>query len=415
MTELSGNDRGNHRPRVLVLDEEIPVPYNTGKRIRTWNLLRQLSGDFAIDMLTHSNHVTRESVAEMRAAGITPIRAASRIPEKRGLAFLARIALNLASPLPYSVASHYHDAYRQRLATLLLSGGYDLIHCEWTPYARYLRNCRLPWIVSAHNVEAGILHRMAEYESASRRLFFRLQARRMARFETGVFRRAGWITTVSDADARTIETAGGRDVTVVPNGVDIDFFTPGPTEEEIPGRLIFTGSMDWRPNQDAIRWFLKEIGPALPATLDWHLDVVGREPPAWLGQVCRNSGRAGTSGTVPDVRPYVHRAQIYVVPLRIGGGSRLKILEALAMEKAVVSTTVGIEGLDLEDGRHLVVADDPRDFAQRIASLIAEPGRRRELAAAGRRQVMRHCTWPRIAGRQAELWQRVIAAGRCAG
>ncbi|MCK4306209.1 MAG: glycosyltransferase [Candidatus Eisenbacteria sp.] len=409
---MSRNSRSK-RPRVLVLDEEIPLPPNTGKRIRTLNLLSRLSRDFEIDLLVHANGVTKSKVVELAERGLQVEVAPSRIPAKAGIAFLMRLAGNLPSRWPYSVDSHYQAQYQRRLGELLSGRHYDLIHVEWTPYARYVLSMDLPWVVSAHNVESQIWARMSDRDSfPPRRLFIRSQARKMYQFERQVFARARWATAVSHEDAATLQRSGCPRVHVVPNGVDTDYFRNDGSWPEDRHTLVFTASMDYRPNQDAIMHFLNDIFPHLATHGDYRLLAVGRNPPAGLGKAVKRCPQITLTGTVDDVRPYIARGGVFVVPLRIGSGSRLKILEALSMRRAVVSTTVGAEGLEVEHGKDIILADEPEGFARAVAELAEDASRREAMGTAGRELVEKRYSWDEIARLQGELWQDAIEATR---
>jgi glycosyltransferase involved in cell wall biosynthesis len=405
---------GSRRPRVLVLDEEIPIPANSGKRIRTLNLLTKLASDFEIDLLVHSNGADREGIATLERRGVRVHVAPSSIPQKRGLLFPFRLLANLASPLPYSVQSHLRPGYRAALARLLEELRPDLVHCEWTPYAAYLPEAfSIPTVIAAHNVEYRIWERLAETETSPwRRAFVRLQARRMRRFEARVFARFGRVTAVSEDDARTIRALGCPDVTVVPNGVDTDYFRPLPEEQVDPRSLVFTGSMDWFANQDAIRWFVDEVKPLDPDLRAATLHVVGRTPPEWLTALAASRSDLVVTGTVPDVRAWVAKAAAVVVPLRVGGGSRLKILEALAMQKAVISTRVGAEGLDVTEEENILLVDSARDFAAATLRILRTPADAARLGAAGRGLAEARYDWSRISRLQETTWNRAVKGGR---
>jgi glycosyltransferase involved in cell wall biosynthesis len=202
---------------------------------------------------------------------------------------------------------------------------------------------------------------------------------------------------VSGADRdRLAACAPSARVEDVPTGVDTSYFVPN-GRTEAPASLVFTGSMDWYPNEDAILHFAQDILPLIRREVpEASLTVVGRKPSARL-----RTATAGTAvqvtGGVDDVRPYVHQAAVYVVPLRVGGGTRLKICEALAMGKAVVSTTIGAEGLPLRSGEHFIRSDDPSDFARAVVALVRNPGQRQALGAAGRRLMEERHAWAQVA------------------
>jgi len=182
----------------------------------------------------------------------------------------------------------------------------------------------------------------------------------------------------------------------VPNGVDTEFFAPGPgaAEERFGGlELVFTGGMGYLPNADGARWFLERIFPLiLRGRPDARITFVGKDPPAALCALAQ-PGQIVFTGRVEDVRLFAHAAHVFVVPLRIGGGTRLKILEALAMELSLVSTSIGADGLDLRDGEDLLLADEPRAFADAVLALAKDRARARRLAASGRARVLERYDW----------------------
>jgi glycosyltransferase involved in cell wall biosynthesis len=196
-------------------------------------------------------------------------------------------------------------------------------------------------------------------------------------------------------------------LSVVPNGVDTEQFQPGP-EAAGPPHLVFTGAMGWQPNAEAMIYFCREILPAVRAHFpDVQLSIVGLQPPAEvvaLGQ----QPNIHVTGFVPDVRPYIAEATVYIAPLKLGSGTRLKILEAMAMGKAVISTTIGAEGLEVTDGRHLLIADSAADFASRICELLADPGRRQALGQAGRALVEACYDWRAVAASLDGVYRQVV-------
>jgi sugar transferase (PEP-CTERM/EpsH1 system associated) len=394
--------------RIMVLDEEFPYPTNTGKRTRSFNLYRRLAAQFQILYVAYGEGSSIAADA-LRAAGIEAVGVPARVPSKHGPVFYLRLFANLLSPLPYIVTSHSSAAYRDIVRASLVKFRPHLVLCEWTPYAIYAKALTsVRTLVSTHNVEADIWQRYYENETDRlRRWYIGEQWRKVERFEREA---VGWVDgalTVSELDRdRLRQSRPDMPIAVIPNGVDLDYFRPMP-QTQSRQHLVFTGSMDWRPNQDAARYFVAEILPLLrQARPDVECTFVGRSPPPDIQALARVPG-VHVTGTVDDVRPYVERAAVYVVPLRIGGGSRLKILEALAMGRAVVSTSVGAEGLDVEHDRHILLADDPQGFAETVLRLLNDPARCLALASEGRRLVEQSYGWDALAHKMAGFIQHI--------
>lgn len=383
--------------KILVLDEEFPYPTNTGKRTRSFNLYRRLAASFKIRYVGYGEQNSAEAEA-LRLVGIEPVAVPTRVPPKQGPAFYLRLLANLLSPLPYIVTSHYSRIYEGVVRSNLVEFNPDLVLCEWTPYTIYAKSLSVKKLVATHNIEADIWKRYYENEiNRLRRCYIREQWRKVERFEREALSWVNGALTVSDLDRmRLLQNQSDLPIMVVSNGVDLDYFRPMPQPERRQ-HVVFTGSMDWRPNQDAARYFVSEILPLLRRSRpDLECIFVGRSPPADIQALAAMPG-VHITGTVDDIRPYVSRAAVYVVPLRIGGGSRLKILEALAMGRAVVSTTVGAEGLDVVPDRHVVLVDDPRAFAKSVSQLLDDPERCLDLATEGRRLVERCYGWDALA------------------
>lgn len=415
--------------RVLVIDEELPSPPDTGKRIRTLSLLSRLAGQVEITLLAPGDPAgEQEAVDALVKAGIrvilVPLPAAHAGGGDRRrdrMRFAAHLVRNLGERYPYSVVRHFSREMEHAVLRAWGSGEYDLLHCEWTPFASYLRCLEgAPAVIMCHNVESEIWRRQARFGgNLSARVYSFFQWRKMDHFEQQAFRVFGPAIAVSDRDARLLRTRYGATVLgTVENGVDTNYFTPRPGGERL-GELVFVGSMDWRPNQDAVRFLLDEIWPTLTRHVPGiHLTLVGRRPPRWIIERCAREDGVECTGTVADVRPYMERASVIVVPLRIGGGSRIKILEAMSAGKAVVSTTVGAEGLDLTPGRHLLVADRPREFAAAVRDLLASREERERLGRGGRALAQRRYGWDEMARRLRLVWEEAARGGgrgRCAG
>ena len=380
--------------KLLVIDEEFPWPLNTGKRLRTFNLIHALTKYNEVSYLAYGEEKS-ESFRALQERNITCH--AVEPPDRRqsGAGFYMRLAANLGSPLPYIVTSHYTERFEQRMRELIEQHKYDLVICEWTPYALYLRRLTTTKsIIVAHNIESNIWRRYVQTTANPlKRFYISLQYDKVRTFEKKCFSWSEGATAVSTIEAKEIASYGPPyRVETVENGVDVDYFSPREDAPD-PNMVVFTGSMDWRPNQDAVEFFVRDILPLMQKERPGlKFIAVGRKPPQHIIDLHKRPGVAIT-GTVDDVRPYIARAGLYVVPLRVGGGSRLKILEAMSMKKPVLSTTVGAEGLDITDGQNIVLADSASAFAQTALELLNDADRCNSLAEAGHTLVHEKYRW----------------------
>jgi glycosyltransferase involved in cell wall biosynthesis len=396
--------------RVAVVDEELPYPPNSGKRIRTLNLLLRLAKRHQITILCHRNKDVEEgrrAQAFLREHGIDTVVVDRAVPPKSGPAFYARLAANLFSSLPYSVATHTSKALCRAIADHGASHRVDLWQCEWTPYAEALRVLNgVRWLVVAHNVESLIWQRYREAETnLLKRWYIDRQWRKFVRFERWALGSATCAVAVSPEDAtRMRDDFGASRAAVVDNGVDTSSFRLT-DEERIPGQIVFVGSLDWRPNLDGVRLLLERIFPQVQKSEPGaRLKLVGRNPPDWLRHEAAAMPGVELVADPPDVRPFLNRSAVLAVPLRIGGGSRLKILEALACGLPVVSTRIGAEGLFLKTGEHLDIVDDVDAMADALVRCLREPRAAQEQAERGRRIVEERYDWQALAEKLEQVW-----------
>ncbi|OIQ49171.1 hypothetical protein BerOc1_01095 [Pseudodesulfovibrio hydrargyri] len=396
---------------VLVVDEDFPYPPNTGKRLRTYNLLSRMQEKHLIHYVYHGGERELPGCPNIRCHPVD-----KAFTGKSGIRFYLELLGNLASSKPYLVSRHHSPEMIRRIAGIADRERIDLVHCEWTPYTENIRSLlgRFPSVLSTHNVESHIWGRYFETErNPLKKAYIYPQWKKMAAYERAVAGLYDQVVCVSENDADFFRRCTPPErVSVVPNGVDETFFTPGGKGPE-PGNLVFTGSMDWRPNQDAVSHFVDEIFPLVRERVpDVRFHVVGRRPPDRLKAQWERVPGVVVTGTVDDVRGYIDAASVYVVPLRIGGGSRLKILEALSMAKVVVSTSVGAEGLDLDDGKHLLLRDDPQAFARAVTDVLGDGGAYGGLADAGRKRVLESYGWDAIAQTLDAAWTAATERGR---
>ena len=390
--------------RILWLKSDLLLPLDKGGKLRTWHLLRHLARRHDITYVAFSEPGAspadltgmREVVSHLETIPRTD-------PPKGSLGFYVDAARHVMDPLPYAVGKYRSRMFRRRVAALLATERFDVVVCDFLPPAVNLpRRLPCPAVLFTHNVEAEIWRRHAETKTGwIARSLYRAQHRRMLRYEGRQIAAFDGVLAVSDADRETLgrlyPDAARQPIHVIPTGVDTDFFSPSISNPQSASRndLVFTGSMDWLPNEDAMRYFCRDILPLIRADEpDARLSIVGRAPtPAVRRLAAEHPDCVRVTGRVDDVRPYVRDAAVYVVPLRIGGGTRLKIFEAMAMGKAIVSTTVGAEGLPVTNGEHLLLADEPRAFARDVVRLMRDGDRRRVLEAAARALVVERYDW----------------------
>jgi len=268
-------------------------------------------------------------------------------------------------------------------------------------------------VLAHHNIESQLMWRRAEHErGAFQRKYVELQAERLQRYEARVCGQFPLNVTVSEADAARLgEICPGVRTVVIPNGVDTDYFQPR-WGLETPA-LVFTGGMNMFANRDAVEWFLDAVWPMIKSQVpDVRFFAIGQRPSPRVLDAAGRDGSVLAPGHVPDVRPWVEKAAVYVVPMRVGGGTRLKIVDAMAQGKAIVSTKLGAEGIEGEDGVHFVLADEPRDFAARVVEMLSRPDLRRQLGEAARACVESRYSWGRLGQRLGDAYAEVVAEYR---
>jgi len=390
------------RPTLLFVSPRFLFPANDGGTIRTSNILRHMKGGgFRIVLAAPAPSDAARFASDIGAV-------CDRFVSWPGTpASTSRRVLALAHRQPVSVVTTASMSGRSAIAATLQERP-DVVLVDFV-HGAVLAPDRIPGasVLFTHNVEAEIFERHARVATGLRRLVWRNQARKMARFEGDVLRSFDRVIAVSgrDADALRSRYGLGR-VDRIDTGVDLDFFRPEP-EPDPPdadkGTIVFAGVMDSAANIDGIEFLRDQVWPmvvrARPAA---RAVIVGRHPPAALVAAARRRGFAWTfTGYVDDIRPHVATAHVFVIPLRVGSGTRIKAFEAMAMGRPVVSTTVGVEGLEVADGVHLLMADDPGAFAAAILRLLDDAELRGRLARAARGLLEDRFSWSHVA-RQVE-------------
>lgn len=383
------------------------MPADTGGRIRTLNLLKHLAQEHEITFVCSVEINTEESVLDQMRQ-VCPRFIAVRQPQwdRNSWRYYLKLLANFASPYPFGVAKDHSPRLARQLRQLLATEKFDVLVCDFLHATINLRGLdSLPIVLFQHNVEAEIFRRYyLQQRNWLGKLFWLYQWRKMQRYEGQVSRELDCCVAVSETDKRTFQRDYGlTNVLTIDTGVDVQYFA-GVEATRIPNRLVFTGSMDWLPNEDGMVWFVREILPMIHQRVpEVSLAIVGRQPGSRVMQLSNSSPQIMVTGRVDDIRPYLAEGTVFVVPLRIGGGTRIKIFEAMASGIPVVSTTVGAEGLQVQDGRHIYLADAPGAFAEAVIRLLQDPALARGMAAAAKALVTENGDWKIISRQFAEI------------
>jgi polysaccharide biosynthesis protein PslH len=384
--------------KILWVNPHFLHPTTKGGHIRTLEMLRHLHRWHEVHYIALENADEPEGVRRSCEYCSRSYPIPHRTPPRGSVAFAAQAARNLLSSLPLAVSRYYSPRMKSFISDLLRREKFDRMVCDFLAAAPNIPNLKQT-LLFQHNVETIIWQRHMETASGRlRKALFRMQANRMAAYEGRVCREAGHIVAVSETDAGRFRSMFGvAQVSEIPTGVDIDFFAP-PASTPSTSDLVFVGSMDWLPNIDGCTYFVNEILPLIrQCKPDCSLAIVGRRPTRAILELAEKDANIQITGTVPDIRPYLWGSTVSIVPLRIGGGTRLKIYEAMAAKLPVVSTAVGAEGLPLANGRHIFLKDTPQAFADACLELLEKRELRLDMAQQAWDLVSSRFSWEQAA------------------
>ena len=380
------------------------LPLHSGGDIRSFHIMRGLSSRHEVTFLSYYDGAADEKYeAELR----NQFPSALAICTGKSGAFVSRSVdylRTLPSPAPYAVSRFASSLVKEKIKALLKTGGFDVAVADFLDAAvNFPDEIQIPAILFQHNVESEIWRRHAATEAnPAKRIMYQFEFKKMLRYEQTAVRNFQHVIAVSAHDRELMLpwTADGP-ITVVPTGVDVKQYRPDSIDPDPAPLVIFIGAMDWEPNIDGAEFFCREIWDLVVAKVpDARFCIVGRNPDRRVRQLAFSS--IDVTGRVPSVVDYLRKAAVVIVPLRIGGGTRLKIYEAMAAGKAVVSTTIGAEGLDVSPGSDILIADDPRDFADVVVSLLKDRELRRRYERAASETAGKY-DWSVIAAKFGEV------------
>ena len=395
--------------RILWVKCDFLHPTTRGGQIRTLEILKRLHASHEVHYIAYESADQPEGMKRAHEYSTYAYPVRRNIPPRASLAFALQLAGNLFSSMPLALDRYQSEALRSQIATTLKATQFDHVVCDFlfpAPSFPSLSNC----VLFQHNVETMIWRRHSEHApDPLRKLYFKLQAQRMFRWEKRMCLAAAEVIAVSPQDAALMrDMFGVTRVSCIPTGVDIDYFRR-PDLAPPKADLVFLGSMDWLPNIDGVEYFVREILPLIRRRLpECTLAIVGRAPSAATLALAERDPRIQVTGTIADVRPWLWGSKVSIVPLRIGGGTRLKIYESQAAGTATVSTSIGAEGLEVSHPANIRLADTPSAFAEQCIALL-EDTRERERAASEALELVRvRFSWDVVAAE----FERVLTAVR---
>ncbi len=401
--------------RILALSVTSPMPANNGVKMRTWSILRALAAE--------GHEITLVAFADPRAEGrpsseLSRIcRRAIHVPHRlKSLSshndYLGRAA-HLFSSIPYGIEAARSAEMENEIRALLDKGAVDVVLCEQTDLLVNLpAQLPVPVLVDFHNVDYLILQRYLRFErNPLKQIYAWLESRKLREWERKACRTASAALACSPHDSALLQALRPKlPMFVVPNVVDVGEYSPDGVEDS--RKILFQGGLDWYPNRDAVEFFAARIFSQIRSQVpEVKFVVAGRNPPDEFRQRLSRAPGVEFTGTVPDMRAEIASAAVCVVPLRMGSGTRLKILEAAAMAKPIVSTNLGAEGLEFVNGKEILLEDDPSAFAAAVVKLLKAPADRKHLGQAARKRAERQYSFPPLRASLREALNAFSLAG----
>lgn len=401
--------------KLLFITGNLPYPPTDGWRIRVFAILRALaSRGHDVTVASFMRAIDDAKAAERLREYVTALHV---IPRSHRYSS-AKLVRGLIGRTAFPIVNYCDERMVRVVEDVLRRESFDLVQAESLHMAQYCLDLECPTILDLHNIESLLMKRYARHiANPLKRLYAEVTWRKLAAYEREVCRRFTHCLTCSDEERVLLQTcAGVESITVVPNGVHIADYAATPPSGHNggrePERIVFVGRMDYHANVEGVRWFCHQVLPRIrkkrPAVV---FQIVGGHPVPAISRLAM-PGAVEVTGFVTDVRPYLTEASVMIAPLRIGGGTRLKILEALAMGKAVVTTTLGVEGIEATPGRDLLIADRPSEFADQVVALLENPDLRQRIGSAGRRLIKDKYDWDVIVAHLEHLYESRVASGR---
>jgi sugar transferase (PEP-CTERM/EpsH1 system associated) len=408
--------------RLLWISHLLPYPPKGGVTQRSHNLIKEASKQADIYLFSLNQRAWLPTKSEINEA-ITELRkfcmevkVFSLLSDKSKLDWYRLLTSSFFSFTPYSVNWVQATEMKKSINAFLNTYEIDVIHCDTIGLDEYVTAFEdIPKVLNHHNIESHMMIRRSTKEkNLLKRLYFYLEGKKLRNYEKRICPFFNANLVVSELDRKRLEVISpDLNIYVVPNGVDISYFK---SQNSIVKRhsLIFTGSMDWYPNIDATEYFIRDIWPLLRKEVpDVIFTIAGRSPTNRIKKIASGDSSINVTGYVEDIRPYIDESDIYICPIRDGGGTKLKILDAMSMKKAIVATSVAVEGLDVIHGRHILIADDPKTFVSEILHLLNNSDLKEKLGQNARQFVEKKYSWEIIGREMIDVYRSLGKSNKC--
>jgi glycosyltransferase involved in cell wall biosynthesis len=402
--------------KILWLSHFVPYPPKGGNLQRSYNLIKELSKQNEVTLLTFNQSKiipTQKLLDEaiLHLGNFCKIEPIFEIPSEKS--FLGKITLLLRGMLPwrtYTISWLESENFQSYLYELIEKYKFDVIHCDTislVPCVKKIKNVKI--VLNHHNIESLMMLRRAENEkNILKKFYFWQEGKKLARYERKVCGDFDLNITCSELDSdRLVSHTKISKCETIPNGVDLDYFNPVDIPQK-PRSLIFVGGLSWYPNLDAMTFFLKQVWPLLHKEVeDVSLTIIGRSPPDWMIEMQAIYPSLKVMGFVDDIRSLLSESYLYVCPIKDGGGTKLKVLDALAMKKALVADPIACEGIDVKNGESVMFASTPREYIEAIKSLIANQELKESIEREGRRLIEKNYSFASIGARLSLLYKNL--------
>ena len=404
--------------KILWFSHILPYPPKGGVMQRSYNLIKEAAKENEVYLFAFNQKAwlpTKEDIIKAKKEFerfCKKVEIFELPSDKSKATWYSLVLKSFFSKDAYTINWTKSKKMRKKIKEFLATNHIDLIHCDTIGLAEYVRDIKeIPKGLNHHNIESHMMLRRAKREkNLFKKIYFLQEAIKLKKYEKQVCPKFDMNLVVSELDKeRLLNIAPNSKVEVIPNGVDINYFKPNNNKIK-KDNLVFAGRMNAYPNEDAVIWFLKQIWPLLKKEVpNATSTIAGRNPTFRIKKLAQNDSSILITGYVDDIRPFIAQAEVYVCPIRDGGGTKLKLLDAMAMGKAIVTTTIGAEGLGVIHERHVLIANDPKIFASQVLLVFNNPDLRKYLSQNARQLVKKEYSWEIIGKKLNSLYQKMCS------